>query len=92
MHQIANDQIEQRLTELRTEYASGQTMLADTETSLGNMRSSLLRIAGAIQVMEELMGQEETTNSRGMEAATDGSPTGPEESESHALDAGEHHE
>ncbi|MCH7575327.1 MAG: hypothetical protein IIA59_09405 [Candidatus Marinimicrobia bacterium] len=65
MHQIANDQIEQRLTELRTEYTSGQKMLADTETSLVNMRSSLLRIAGAIQVLEELLGQEDATPDNG---------------------------
>ena len=65
MQQIANDKIEHRLTELRSEYASGQKILADTENSLANMRSSLLRIAGAIQVLEELLGQEDATPDNG---------------------------
>ena len=65
MKQIANDQIEHRLTELRAEYESGQKMLADTENSLTNMRGSLLRISGAIQVLEELLGKKETAQADG---------------------------
>ncbi len=65
MQQIENEQIEERLTVLRNEYTSGQKMLADTETSLVNMRGSLLRIAGAIQVLEELLGQDETPPTNG---------------------------
>ena len=65
MQQIADDQIEQRLTALRAEYDSGQKMLADTEASLANMRASLLRIAGAIQVLEELLGQDAQPKSDG---------------------------
>ena len=69
--QIEYDQIEDRLTELRTEYESGQKMLTDTENSLTNMRRSLLRIAGAIQVLEELLGQDEVAPANG-EAEPDG--------------------
>ena len=40
-------------------------MLADTENSLTNTRSSLLRISGAIQVLEELLVAEEATADNG---------------------------
>jgi hypothetical protein len=46
-------QLEQRLEELREEYASGQRMLADLETKQATLRETLLRISGAIQVLEE---------------------------------------
>jgi hypothetical protein len=46
-------QIEQRLQQLKTEYESGQKVLADLEIKQANVRDTLLRIAGAIQVLEE---------------------------------------
>ncbi len=51
-------QMEKRLNELRAEYESGQQMIAETEASLANMRASMLRISGAIQVLEEQLGLE----------------------------------
>lgn len=45
--------LEERLNELRAEFESGQKMLADLEARQANMRDSLLRISGAIQVLEE---------------------------------------
>ena len=42
-----------RLQELRKEFESGQKMLTELETKQANMRSTLLRISGAIQVLEE---------------------------------------
>lgn len=47
-------QLEQRLKELRTEFESGQKMLVDLENQQANIRETLLRISGAIQVLEEL--------------------------------------
>ena len=47
-------QIINRLTDLREEYAKGEQMLADAEREVSELRSSLLRISGAIQVLEEL--------------------------------------
>ena len=47
-------------------------IIAEAINSLTNMSCSLLCIAGAIQVLEELLGQGETTSGTGMEAATDG--------------------
>lgn len=47
------EQLQQRLKELKVEFESGQKMLADLENRQANLRSSLLRITGAIQVLEE---------------------------------------
>jgi ABC-type transporter Mla subunit MlaD len=37
------------------EYDSGQKMLAELEAKQANLRDTLLRISGAIQVLEELL-------------------------------------
>jgi hypothetical protein len=54
------DQIEQRLTELRSEFEAGQQMLTDLATREANIRQSMLRISGAIQALEELLERSET--------------------------------
>lgn len=46
-------QLTQRLNELKTEYEAGQKMLADLEGQQANLRNTLLRISGAVQVLEE---------------------------------------
>ena len=46
-------QLEQRLQSLKSEFESGQKMLADLEAKQANLRETLLRISGAIQVLEE---------------------------------------
>lgn len=48
-------QIEQRLQQLKSEFESGQKMLADLESQQANVRETLLRIDGAIQVLEEIL-------------------------------------
>ncbi len=47
------NQIKNRLKELKEEYESGRTMLADLENKQANLQQTLLRISGAIQVLEE---------------------------------------
>ena len=54
------DRLEQRLSELREEFESGQRMLAELDAKQGNIRTTLLRISGAIQVLEEIIGAEHT--------------------------------
>ena len=54
------EQIEQRLNELKDEFTSGQKMLADYEAKQAELQQTLLRISGAIQVLEEMLVTEGT--------------------------------
>lgn len=47
--------IEQRLQSLRAEHEKGLQALADLESRQRQLRDTLLRISGAIQVLEELL-------------------------------------
>ena len=49
-----NNTIQARLEELRTEHRNGQRLLADLDGRRDSLRATLLRIGGAIQVLEEL--------------------------------------
>lgn len=48
-------EVDSRLKQLKEEYAAGQQMLADLEARQVELRQTLLRISGAIQVLEELL-------------------------------------
>ncbi len=50
------ERLEQRVRELRQEYAAGQKVLADLKRRQATIRETLLRISGAIQVLEEELG------------------------------------
>jgi chromosome segregation ATPase len=50
-------QLETKLEQLRQEFASGQNQLADLDQKRANLRDTLLRISGAIQVLEETLGE-----------------------------------
>lgn len=59
-------QLEQRLKDLRAEYESGQKILNDIENKIIelenrkiNLKETLLRISGAIDLLEEVLGEEE---------------------------------
>ena len=69
-------QLEQRLTELRAEYESGQKILKDIELKLAELEDrkkilneTLLRISGAIDLLEEVLeendGEKEPETSSG---------------------------
>jgi predicted nuclease with TOPRIM domain len=47
------EQLEKRLAELQAEFEAGQKALADLEAQQANLRNTLLRISGAIQVLQE---------------------------------------
>ncbi len=70
------EQIEARLTELRGEYEEGQRMLADLQARQNSLHETLLRIAGAIMVMEEMIQQAGPLAGSGEEAAGDEAPQG----------------
>ncbi len=47
------EQLQKRLKALKTEYAAGQKALANLDAQQLSLRETLLRIGGAIQVLEE---------------------------------------
>ena len=59
-------QLENRLKELKAEFENGQKKLADLESEAVNVRNTVLRISGAIQVIEEELAKaEEQAGSEG---------------------------
>ena len=50
------ERLEQRVSELKAEQERGQHMLAEIDARQAELRQTLIRISGAIQVLEELLG------------------------------------
>jgi len=48
----------ERLEELKTEFESGRNMLNEIEAKRNSLKETLLRISGAIQVLEEQLNNE----------------------------------
>ena len=59
------EQLQKRLEELKKDFEIGQTRLKELETEQAYVRETLLRISGAIQVLEEAL-----RNNRQAETAT----------------------
>ena len=55
---MMKEQLKQRLQQLQQEFEAGQRMLADYEAKQAELRQTLLRISGAMQVLEELLSPE----------------------------------
>jgi len=53
------EQLEQRLKALKTELETGEKMLAGLDAKRADLRETLLRICGAIQVLEEELAKAE---------------------------------
>ena len=53
-------QLRTRLVELKDQFDKGQRKLAELDAQTTELRQTLLRIAGAIQVLEEELGKVET--------------------------------
>ncbi|TYQ31000.1 hypothetical protein [Pseudanabaena sp. UWO310] len=47
------EQLQKRLQALKAEYEAGQQVLANLEAKKAGLRETLIRISGAIQVLEE---------------------------------------
>ena len=56
-------ELEVRLKELKEEYQKGQGQLVALEQETGNLKNTLLRISGAIQILQELLGDKTSENS-----------------------------
>jgi hypothetical protein len=52
------EQLEKRLDELKAEYDQGEKMLSDLDARREQVRKTLLRISGAVQILEELLKEE----------------------------------
>jgi hypothetical protein len=52
---MMREQLEQRLAELKKDFLEGQGRLQELESQQALMRDTLLRISGAIQVIEEML-------------------------------------
>lgn len=67
------DQIERRLAELKSEFETGQARLRDLTQQQALLQETLLRISGAIQVLEELTSEQpsgENSHTSAAEAET----------------------
>jgi len=49
--------LRKRLDELRSEYEKGRKAIEDLDTQASNLKATLLRISGAIQVLQEELGE-----------------------------------
>ena len=55
------EKLEQRLQTLKSEFEAGQKALIDLEAKQANLRETMLRISGAIQVLEEMLEETQGT-------------------------------
>jgi len=64
--------LEQRLADLKAEFESGQQVSAELKKKQDDLHATLLRISGAIQVLEELLGRpaQDTASEDGHQAGT----------------------
>lgn len=69
------ERLEQRLAELRAEFERGQQTLDELETKATTVRQTLLRISGAIQVLEEELGDTGQNSSEQEDETVTGSAT-----------------
>jgi hypothetical protein len=71
--------MKEKLSERLEELKAGQQMEAELERKLAQLRTTLLRISGAIQVLEEMLNHEAAA----LEAPLDASNATPREAEGH---------
>ena len=55
---IMKESIQTRLQELQTEYQKGQERLSKLDQEMATVKTSMLRISGAIQVLEEMLKED----------------------------------
>jgi predicted nuclease with TOPRIM domain len=70
-------QLEERLVALKSEYDKGQSRFRQLEGELTSLRETLLRISGAIQVLQELLSTQSSPVHVNSDEVDAGSRTNP---------------
>ena len=65
------ERLEQRLQKLKTEFGKGEQTLQELEEQVAAVRQTLLRISGAIQVLEEELGYADQPQEDGSELSVE---------------------
>lgn len=65
------ERLEQRLKELKEEFEKGQQTLEGLEAQVLEVRQTLLRISGAIQVLEEELAEVDQPHENGSELSVE---------------------
>ncbi|HYA99255.1 MAG TPA: hypothetical protein VED37_03480 [Ktedonobacteraceae bacterium] len=60
-----HDRLQTRLEELKKEFATGQSRLQEWERQQMHLRETMLRISGAIQVLEDLLADGHPSDQNG---------------------------
>ena len=58
------EKLEKRLAELKAEFESGKKVMAEYDAKQADLRDTLLRISGAIQILEEEISKENETDNK----------------------------
>jgi predicted nuclease with TOPRIM domain len=64
---LMQEQLQKRLQSLKAEYDAGQQVLANLEAKKAGLRETLMRISGAIQVLEEELAIHQNGNYQSIE-------------------------
>ena len=65
-------EIEKRLESLQIEYKKGEEQLGTLEQEVVQLKSTILRISGAIQVLQELLATESSSSVKNNEIVSNG--------------------
>lgn len=71
------DQLKERLNELKAEHEAGQKLLAELEGKKDSVKATLLRIGGAIQVLQEEIAKADQAEAGRSREDGDGLPDAP---------------
>lgn len=69
------DQLQRRLEELKKEFNTGRAKVTELEQQQATLHQTLLRISGAIQVLEEELKAAHPHDGAPLEDATEADPT-----------------
>ena len=59
---METERVLSRLATLKKEFETGQARVRELEAELANVRETMLRISGAIQVLEEFVDRSKASN------------------------------